>query len=383
VKDDRGWKVSFQAAFGAFILSRIIVWSLFLLCAAAELIPAAGWLRAENSLVIRLDRPGVSQNLSQLLSSGDAHNYLGIARDGYDPSGADPKGMRNWVFFPLYPLAMRAIGLLSGHYLFSALMLSHLFFFLGLSVLHRLLLVRTDDETLASRAVYFLAINPMAYFFSLPMTESLFLLLFTSAMLSAERAKPIVAGTLMALTTACRPTGLLLLPAFGLSISRMQGAKYALLSTALGTLGVVAYAYFLNERAGDPFAFIVNQAQWNRSGSLRNLFDSFDPFVVSTGWNIIWLNVLGLIGGALTIIWSVRAGRYADALSIGVPIAALLATGTVLSAYRVLMPLFPVWFGVSVFASTEQRRVAVTVIFAVMLALLTACYALGVNSALI
>ena len=368
---------------GAFLLSRLLVLTIFVLCAAAEFIPAQGWIRPEKSLLIRLDQPALRANLTQTFYSGDGHNYLAIARDGYDPNGSDASGMRNWVFFPLYPLVVRGAAAVTGHLLLSALTLSHIFFLIGLVALHRLMVARTGDEKTASRAAFFLALNPMAYFFSLPMTESLFLALFTGALFFAETAKPLLGAALMALLTACRPTGLLLLPGFGVTVAQRHGWKTALLSTGIGAGGVLGFAIFLHDRAGNPLIFITNQAEWNRSGSLLTLFRAADPLIVSTGWNFLWLNVFGLIAAAAIAVWSIKRRQFGDAVSIVIPLAALMSTGTVLSAFRILMPLFPIWFGLAVFAKSEERQRMVIAISAGCLALLTACYALGINSALI
>ncbi|MFN8392232.1 MAG: mannosyltransferase family protein [Bdellovibrionota bacterium] len=379
---------SFRAAAFSFLLSRALVFSLFLLCAQLHFVPTAGWERQEASAVIRFDPTVAAQQLKQIWQSGDSHFYLQIATQGYDPSESSHTAMRNWVFFPLFPLSIRALSSIVGHPLFCAIALANFWLFATLIVLHRLALVRGLSSEAADRVVIAVALNPLSYLFSCPMTETTFFFLATSSALALERRRPIIAGCIAAFATACRPTGLLLLPAFALGAygsSRFHRHRLATtgVSLALASSGLVAYATFLWYRAGDPLIFIHNQHFWDRSGSFFTLLQGIDPRNISTGWNFVWLNAAAVFFGFSCAVRSIRRRRVYDALVYLVPTAALLSSGTVLSAYRVLMPLFPGWLMVGELSRSKLVWDSILVVFAALLGILTVAYSLGVTSALV
>jgi hypothetical protein len=371
-----------QAVF-CFLLSRILVFAVLFFALQADFVPTAGWERPEQSLVIQLSTDRLVQGLRQMWSSGDSHFYLGIARNGYDPANATREAMRNWVFFPLFPVLVRALSAVTGKILLSAVFLSHFAFFAGLFLLHRLALCNGSDKKEADRIVLFYALNPMSYIFSNPMTESLFFATLAAAFLALSCKRPLPSALSMLLTTACRPTGLLLLPAYGFACSKTFGWFRATLMTATASCGLLAYSLFLALRSGDALIFIHNQKYWDRNGNFLDLFTSFHPSLASTGWNFIWLNAAAATAALLATAVFLKQRRISEALFCGIPVAALLSSGTVLSCYRICMPLFPLWLLLGRWANTSARQQAITAAFALLLGLLTAGYALGLTTALV
>src|SRR4051812_29226269 len=107
--------------------------------------------------------------------------FLRIADGGYG------LGDGSAAFFPLYPLAIRAVSwLLGGHPLPAALLVSNLSFLGALIVLYRLT-VREISVPAARTAVLLLALFPTSFFFFAPLSESLFLLLAVGSFSAARR----------------------------------------------------------------------------------------------------------------------------------------------------------------------------------------------------
>src|SRR5918999_6022941 len=144
--------------------------------AALSFGPATGGLAAENEA--KFDAPELTHALADpllaTLARWDAAWYLRIAESGYGDSEARA------AFFPLYPLAVRALATPFGASpaaLLAAAYAVALAAFLGaLTLLHRLVSLELG-RPLAQPALLLLAVFPAAVFFGAPYSESLFLLL--------------------------------------------------------------------------------------------------------------------------------------------------------------------------------------------------------------
>lgn len=177
----------------------------------------------------------------------DALWYLRIASEGYraDDSSA--------AFFPLYPLAVRAVAtVLGGAVLLGAYVVTTLALVVGLAVLHRLT-AHELDEPRARRTVLYVALFPTALFLFAPYTEALFLALSVGCLYAARRRTWLLAALLGALAAGTRSSGLLLaLPLVveaGLQArespgpwrARVQCAAPGVLAAAAAPLGTAAY----------------------------------------------------------------------------------------------------------------------------------------------
>ena len=109
----------------------------------------------------------------------DAGWYLQIVTDGYRYTPGDPTVQQNIVFFPAFPMLMRAAGRLLGGdmigYVAAGMVISTTAFFAALVYVYAFARDRYGDE-IAGGAIWLLAAYPFALFFSALYTESLFLL---------------------------------------------------------------------------------------------------------------------------------------------------------------------------------------------------------------
>lgn len=138
----------------------------------------------------------------------DSAHYLDIARDWYLSEG-DWGRLVQLVFLPGYPLVVRLVNCIAGNYLYSGMIVSALSFAGAGSVFYRLLRLDYSHKD-SVRAVRFLCILPGAFFFTAPMSESLFLLLCVGCIYCVRTGKWLCGCALGALAAFTRSLGLVL-----------------------------------------------------------------------------------------------------------------------------------------------------------------------------
>lgn len=216
----------------------------------------------------------------------DCHWYLDIVDNGYsaDPTDHPPKtdlppryDEANWAFFPLYPLAVRALTW--GRFLTSldAAILLSLLATAGFLVASSLYLQRTRPKASVPLWMAFVLAYPHSIYLSFPYTESLYLLLATLTLLYLTGEQLYPASFLAALASATRPVGLIFLPPIALKSFRALKSRFsqdaaaprkrivdAVLPLLIAPLGIFLYAAFLYGRTGDALAFSHVQIAWGR-----------------------------------------------------------------------------------------------------------------------
>lgn len=202
---------------------------------------------------VQLREPG---KLAERLGQWDAAHYLTIATEGY---GGD-----NFAFFPLFAYATKAMaGLLHVAPLPVAMLLANGAFLFALFVLERLSRQCLGAES--ARAVVLLTcFNPMSIFCAIPYTEAFYLLLTALTLLCLTQASPGAArvALLGALSSATRPTGVVIVPSILIAYLRRRRAGVGLL-VSLGALTGLAAVALLNWRlSGNPLAFLNAQRAW-------------------------------------------------------------------------------------------------------------------------
>lgn len=134
----------------------------------------------------------------------DANWYLKIAQGGYGDEGST-------VYFPLYPLLIRALGtLFLGRDLLAAMIISNLALVGALYVLYQISkdLIGVRDS---KRAIAFLLLFPTAFFLFAPYTESLFLFFALASIREGTRARWGRSGIFGALAALTRLQGVLMI----------------------------------------------------------------------------------------------------------------------------------------------------------------------------
>lgn len=392
----RGWTRaashrSLRAALFAFVLTRLLV--LFVLLLASNLSfdePVTDLGPQVLEPRISLAHAGVARNLARTILYADSLWYANIARDGYERRPFEATEQHNWAFFPLYPLLLRAAALVTGEYALTGMLLSNLFLFFALVLLYRTVRAFGFDDPCAERAVFYTAAFPASYFFSLPVAESLFLLLSVGSFLAARRERWWWAGSLGALATATRFAGMFLL----LALPVLYWKKYRreklwrseAVALLLVPLGGVAFMLYLRDLTGEALAFLKVQAAWGRGAGffMRPLFDYLlNPLEVSVRWDFRLLNFASAMTALTCGAVLLKRRRWALAVYTLSCIVAPLSTLALQSISRYFLTIFPAFITLAL-AGGRSARLDQTIraLFIALLALMTALFALHFSTAL-
>ena len=325
-----------------------------------------------------------SDRMYLLWTSGDGAHYLDIAERWYQSVGSRDEVVR-LVFLPLYPVVIRIVNFIFGNYFFSAMLISNLSFALAGTVFYRL--VSLDMERKDSlRAVKYLAILPSAFFFSAPMSDSLFLLLSVSCIYLARRKRYPASCFLGGLAAFTRSLGLTLLAPVCFELvsdlireAKKRGGRRSLKylpALLLIPCGFGLYLYINYRVSGNPFQYAVYQREhWSQSlGFFWNTASYQIQYAIASikggePWKLagLWLpNLVFLFGALIVMAAAVKKIRPAyTAYFIAYYIVAM-GVSWLLSAPGYLASLFPLSLALSKLA--EKRAVD---------SLLTAAFLLG------
>jgi hypothetical protein len=381
--------LSVRSALFSFTLTRALVFGLFILGTSTTIVePDRLFARDAQEVRISLRNADVLKGLREVALRGDSAWYLSIARNGYDRQAFDASTNHNWAFFPLFPVLWRAASKLTGGFLLTGMALSNLLFFLALIVMHKTAVSFGCDPGTADRAVFYISAYPMSYFFSLPMAESLFLLLTLTSFYAAKRGWWIPASIVGALASATRFTGILLLPCLAVLYwqeNRPFKLNIRLLGLLLIPLGLLLFMNHLHNVTGNGFAFIDIQAAWGRSAGLfvdPLLSYLRDPLEISYKWDLKLLNfsmAVIALGSGLELL---RRREWALALYTLISVILPLSSLTLQSLARYVMVIFPVFLVLAKAGQFKRIDQVIISTFIALLSLLTVLCVLIVTMAL-
>lgn len=283
----------------------------------------------------------------------DCHWYVHTIREGYDP---EPRlhpvpDMANWAFFPLYPILARLLGAITGagaYWSGTAVSVACFAAFAVLSCRYRAI---TRPGRSQRRWIALLLVYPLSFYFFIPYTESLYLLVTILLLLAIEARDATGAGIATALTTATRPTGVTMIPYLmaerawflraalrpGLDrATRLRIFADAVFPLAIAPLGLALYMAYLYWLTGDALAFSHVQIAWDRHfvSPLKtiywNLFKPewgymLDPDAPqSSGYALIWVALSGL-----ACLWLIRRRRFLETWVLATTVGLALTTSLI------------------------------------------------------
>lgn len=200
------------------------------------------------------------------LESWDGRWYRLVASSGYllvPGRQSDP------AFFPLFPVLMRGVHALGPGYATSGLILSNVGFFVALVAFYALTHALFDDS-MARRAVAYLAVFPFGYTFSMMYPESIVLALIALAVLAAMRGRWGWAAACAAAAALARPEGLFVaVPLVALAWQQRETLSRSKRGLALGAVlaplaAIGSFSLYLGHVLGDPMAWSQAQRAWGR-----------------------------------------------------------------------------------------------------------------------
>src|SRR5579862_4410 len=146
------------------------------------------------------DPAWVDSGLARAYSTWDAQHYLELSETGYHA------GQMTNAFFPLFPLLIHLATFVFRNSLVAALVIANLCSLAGFYLLFIFVEERFGRGAAGDTILLYLAF-PTAFFFSLPYSESLFLLLITAFFLLLFRDRPGWAAIPAILLPLSRPEG--------------------------------------------------------------------------------------------------------------------------------------------------------------------------------
>jgi Gpi18-like mannosyltransferase len=371
---------SVRSALFVFALTRAIVFAVFVLATNFITVGEPRRMGEFQEPVIVLHGRNIVQRLRPLAIRGDGGWYVGTAIRGYERRPFDAAEQHNWAFFPLYPLSLRAASAITGGYLLTGMLLSNLFFLPALILLHKTALAFGLDEAGADRTIFYLAAFPASYFFSLPQTESLFLLLTVASFYAARRERWWLAGAVGALATATRFSGIFLVPALAVLYWQRHGfrPRAGVLGLLLVPLGLLSFMLYLHVITGNAFAFKDVLAAWGRTSGffLRTLLDYVvHPRAISESWNFRFLNFAAAVTALACGVVLARRREWSLSLYTLLSIIAPLSSLLLQSHARYVVTIFPVFMVLAQWGRRPLVDQTIRAVFIVLLALMSALFA--------
>jgi hypothetical protein len=346
---------------------------------------------------------GAARYLIEPLANWDGQWYILLSRFGYwardpvrDPSSA--------AFWPLYPSLLRGgVALTGWHPALVGVVISNAAFLLALALLHRL--IRLDHgAAVAGRAVWALALFPVAFFFSAVYTESLFLLLIVGAVYCGRRERWHGAALLGFLAALTRNTGVLVLLPLGGLLIRQYGPDprrwwRMALPLAIIPLAPLLFMGYQWSVSGDFFLTARVQRKFTRApmppwNAVFHGFQRFDPLwfrgsvCLETGGQIgpraciaelrrgaIPYNQVLMLAVFLLLVPLWRQVRRGDALfvlaGLIVPLCNPWGSDPFVTMPRFAMVLFPLFVALGLVLRRRRHYVAWLVVSALALVALT------------
>jgi hypothetical protein len=310
----------------------------------------------------------------------DALWFLRIADTGYRADDGSA------AFFPLYPMLVRLVSVLTGgRTLMAGVLVSNASFLGALVVLYGLTTLEFSQAH-ARTAVLLMAIFPTSFFFLAPYSESTFLLLAVWAFWCARRDRWALAALAAALAAMTRSIGIVLAPALLVEAVQQHRERGVPLlpraGAALATLaGPALYVLYWQAAYDDPRAPRDAQRRWDRVATLpwRTLIDG-----LSSAWRYldVWL-LDSLVVGVVVIcaviaLWRLRPAYtvYVWA-SLAMPLSYPFPSRPLLSMPRFAVVIFPAFWVLA--DLIERRRLPRAAVAAVLAGGLSLCTVLFVN----
>ena len=318
--------------------------------------------------------------------------FIHIAADGYGAHG------QSEAFFPLYPLLVRGVAVMTGHdYVVAGLVVSPACYLGAMVVLFTLAQALLGPRVALWSGV-FISVFPTALFFQAVHSESLFLVLTLLSFCWARRSHWALAGLAGLLTVLTRSSGVVLLlplavirweqrrgsavnqpggPAAGPAAAGHRPPALSFAWLLLVPAGLALYMAYLWWAFGDPLLFGSVQAYWGRELTLPTSAIWRGAVAAVSGVRWLAAHDVGPILGLRLPSGGEDSNVIANLLefaSLAAAVAMLVACWRRLPAaytlYALAALLFPLFIGAAAVLAPHRvwRRVVVGVLVVLLLA---------------
>ena len=296
---------------------------------------------------------GLFETLKPLWIHWDTRHYMNIAENGYTAVGDERLQL---VFFPLYPLLMRAFSVLTGGDVFyGGLLVSLLCSTVSAGLLYDLVCRLYGEKSGALAVAYFL-LSPLSVFLCCAYTEALFICLTLAAIVLLYRGHPwlaAVCGMLSAFTRmpGAVVAGLFIIAAigqFGKGKLRARDVASCVAQVMIVFMGLVLYWGINYVVTGDPMTYLTYQKEnWYQApGSFWQTTENTAYYFLTTMGDGDWLYTWGFQLLCIFYVYALlAAGQRKLPFDLAaysfVYVAVVLAPTWLLSGPRYLYALAP------------------------------------------
>lgn len=333
-------------------------------------------------------------------SRWDSGFYLDIAEQGYRYQGVQFPSV---AFFPLMPVLMRLVNLVTGDILAAGLWTANLALLAAAMLLHRFAAAEYGQPT-ADRTVWYLLIFPASFYGSAIYSESLFLLLGVATLYLARNSHWWAAGIVSILGAMTRFVGILLalmlvaewleqrtrrkevLPpetSQGMTNRNPPGWE-DLVAASLAPIGTLAYMWYLARQFGDALAFLHASDAWGRTPAtlLVTLADMLTR--PSQGWLRAlgdgalpldnWLDLSFVISFFILGIILLAQKRWSEGIFVVLGVVIPFSSGLLMSQRRYVWVLFPAFILLARWGKNIWVERIIFVVSLLLLGLFTAMF---------
>ena len=230
----------------------------------------------------------------------DSGFYLQIADSGYPKiTMAESTSATRISFFPLYPLLIRVMNLLhiSSNNLINALILSNLLLCLALYYIYRICEHRGFQKSEIYLVLVLILCYPSSIFYSIPYTESLFLLLCAGTIYYSIKGNYLIASIFAGLSAISRFPGVvniayiffMMLSENELKLDKSKHIKKIITYMIISIIPITIYFCYMKYLTGDFLAPLHDVGNWGRKLSIP--FKSYFYYILhpyffySGNWN--------------------------------------------------------------------------------------------------
>ncbi|MEO8377411.1 MAG: mannosyltransferase family protein [Candidatus Sumerlaeota bacterium] len=304
----------------------------------------------------------------------DAEFYIDIAEHGYQWNG-DQTLKQNAGFFPLLPLVMKAFAAMGAPADWAGTVMNNALFLAALIVLSRLRgmgLSRTQQNIFC----FLICFHPASFYFSIPYTETMFLLIAALIFFCVERGQFAQSAALAFLMGMVRSNGWIagasVLVAALIQRRRAGEMWGSLVTAACGFAGTAVFLLFCQLYLGDWSATIKAQYAWgHKQLHFYQAFISSIGGILRTGemthWRVL-LDAVWMVATFGVAVASLVQKRFTLQLRLFALLSALfpllmLGGVEVRSTIRYAMVIFPTLAQLAIWC---ERRVWLRIMIAVL-----------------
>lgn len=286
------------------------------------------------------NRPSSTTSFLPNLANWDGGHYLSIAQFGYYQE-------YRYAFFPLFPLIVRLLTVITNSFLLSGIIISFISSLLGVYILYKL--IRLDfSRKIATQTILTLLLFPTSYYLLAAYTEGLFLFLSVGAIYFTRKNKLILATLFALLSAVTRITGLAVVFSIIYMVFKKEGINHKNWYILFSFSGFLFYCIYQYIYTGDFFYFYTAQINWQRSFAIVgvSIWESIKSLIIfginQNNFEVL-INLIFAVFGFGMVVRSFRfLPRNLSFYSL-IAIAFPLATTTLMSFPRFVLMVFPIF----------------------------------------